>query len=235
MRKASATSAHSEGHGTPFNTAVANHLPADNMPDDERRLLTDQPVGWEYLLYAAALANGKRSLEVKWRHHQARNASTSQLRVLDDRQAISAIQIALDEVSNCMTALAKGFDSESQTNAFGPPGSPGNPERIRQLAGNLIDGYGDLLDWAARVGCLTSSGQCATLLGILPRVADKPLLQIREFIDRAVSTFNELPRRIQDSGGKATTIELELTVGRDNVAMERFNHELRRLKARFRA
>jgi DNA polymerase-3 subunit epsilon len=234
MRNDSAAPARSEGHATASRTADTAHAPPNNVPDDERRILTDRPVGWEYLLYAAALANGKRRLEVKWRRHQARKASTSQPRVLDDRQAIAETQIALNEVTACMTTIGKGFDAESQTNSFGPPGSPGDPERIRRLAANLIDGYDGLLDWAARVRGLTSSGQCATLLTILPTVADKPVLQIREFIDRAVSTFNEPPTRIQESSGKPTTIELELAVGPDKVVMDRFNQELQCLSAKIR-
>ena len=231
MKKNPAPQPGSNEHSTAFNTADAHDRTMDGPPEDERRLIIEKPDGWEYLLYAAALANGKRSLEVKWRHHQARRALTSGLRVLDDRQAVSEIQKALDEVSICMTTLGKGFDAESQLKAFGPPGTPGEAERIRQLAANLIGGYGGLLDWAARARSFTNSGQCATLLTLLPSLADKPILQVRDFIDRAVSTFNELPQRVRDGPGKPITIELELTIGPDDAAMARFNQELGRVKS----
>jgi hypothetical protein len=58
----------------------------------------------EYLLYAAALANAKQTLEVKWRHYQAQQPSRSERRVLDDGEALSKTQ-ALREISACMHVL----------------------------------------------------------------------------------------------------------------------------------
>src|SRR5262245_61731326 len=36
-------------------------------PEEKRALLSCRPGGWEYLLFAAVLLNGKEGLEMKWR------------------------------------------------------------------------------------------------------------------------------------------------------------------------
>lgn len=175
--------------GTPSRATTLAPIRDPRTPEQQRQLLAKRPPGWEYLLFAGVLAQGKDALEPKWRDHQLRYARVTG-QSLDDSQVGPFIAAAMNEPSAFIENLNRVFNHQAQDLAFGPPGVSGDPARIEHLGHRLVAIYEDFLDWSARLRGTVTSSKYRRLLDLAASIADMPATQIRDFMAQYVANMN---------------------------------------------
>lgn len=201
------------------------------VPRTEAELATvadKRPVGWEYLLFAGNLLIGRAALEPKYHDHEMRVGVPTAERV-DNDTAIAFIKGSLDGVTGQIANFNALFEREVQERAFGLPGQPGDPARIRQFALRLTGTYEGFLDCAARLRGVSKPSSFRQLFELQARLLDGPISAYRAFVDHYAKTLEEeLPKVV---AGKVVELELTLTLDMDPVALAAFSAETERLKA----
>jgi hypothetical protein len=198
-------------------------------PEQQRQLLGERPPGWEYLLFAGILAQGKDALEPKWRDHQLRYVRVTG-QSLDDSQVGPFIDAAMNEPLAFVENLNRVFDRRAQELAFGPPGVSGDPARIEHLGHRLVAIYEDFLDWSARLRGTVTPSEYRKLLDLAASTADLPATQIRDFIDQYVATADRLPELLAEPGDKPVHLTSVLELDIDKRIVAEYNREFRRLR-----
>ncbi|MGW5410102.1 hypothetical protein [Actinomadura geliboluensis] len=177
-------------------------IPANKI---ERNLLISQtPPGWEYLLFAGTLSMGKRRLEDKWRDYCTGYGRRNR-NYLDERAAIFQLQNVWEDGVLIASGIMSVFNDRVKLDAFGAPGSPGDPDAIMHLADRIVSAYEDLLDWASDIrGAVypTSMKRAAELAAL---VAGQPAEDIRSFIDQVVSEVERLPSLLAEDSEPFST------------------------------
>lgn len=197
--------------------------------DEKSRLRVEQPRGWEYLLFASVLADGKEALEAKWRDHELGYVRPSGRR-LTDPEAVELLTTATSEVMEYIKNLERALDPRFQELAFGRPGEPGDPDRIEHLAGRTIIVYEDLLDWAARLRSAQVSERFRRAVQLVASLVDLPLKQVRTFVDRCVAEFDRIPALLAAPDRERININLTLKLDIDPATSHAFQREMDRLR-----
>jgi TIR domain len=200
-------------------------------PEQQRRLLDQRPPGWEYLLFAGVLAQGKDALEPKWRDHQLRYAHPSGIS-LDDSEVMAFHSAALNEAQAYAGNVTKVLNRQTTEWAFGTPRTSGDPANIEYLGKRLIEIYEDFLDWSARIRGVTIPADFRRLFDITARFMDTPISEIRDFIDHYVSEAERLPEKLASDDDTPIAMTFELVLSIDDRTVAEGNRELRRLRRR---
>lgn len=167
--------------------------------------------GWEERLYADVIRRRRDALEPKWCDHELGYARRDGA-LLDARAVLRFLSDRFDDLATCGPNMTKVFDPQMWQRAFAPPG---NPVLIEHLAARLADGYEQMLDLAAAIRGARVPPAILPLMEAATRVIDRPLTDVRDYLDRVVATAVPLPR-------------LVLTI--DDEAERRFTAEAARVR-----
>lgn len=209
---------------------VAVSRPVDRVPrtpEEEAYLLTSQPDGWEYLLFASVLRRRLQALDPKWRDHVVGYRQPAAA-ALDEGETHEMMSSVFAEMRPVIGNVERLLSEESQLRCFGAPGEPGDQEQIQHLAERLIDVYRELLDWSARVRGAAVPERYERLFEIASKYVDGPIRQFREFVDRVVAEMDRVPAALRDE--TPFTIALTLTLELDDGVEDEFSRELARLE-----
>jgi hypothetical protein len=193
-----------------------------------QELVAGRPDGWEFLLFAAVLLQGKNDLELRWRDHQLR-LPTADYHRLDEEEVAGYLGAAFGRLGWTLGPIERVF--AAQEDAFGKPGEPGDVALIEHFAGWVIEVYRRLLDWAATVRSVDVPEEFELAVELASQAADLPLERIRSFIDETVAAVDQLPAKLTAPESKREPIELRLTLTleADNELMGAAVDELRRV------
>lgn len=207
----------------------------DRVPrtaEERSALLTLKPDGWEYLLFAAALYQGKTDLEMKWHDHEmpphrAAFPAPSGISPTD------YLGKKVGEMAGIVEAAMQVFPPDKQEKAFGKPGEPGDQVRIEHFANRIVESYEKLLDWAKGIHEFEPPGYLVEVCEVLPHMADRPLEGFREFIDGLVAQADRIPDFIADPDPEKgrLVIELDLVLKMDDDVTNEFSRRLKRAEA----
>jgi len=200
-------------------------------PDQQRQLLAQRPDGWEYLLFAGVLAQGKAALEPKWRDHQLRYMRRRGPK-LDESQAIAFIQGAFSEMTAAAGNAGRLLEPSVTESAFGPLGTPGDPQQIEYLGQRLVAVYEEFLDWAARVRGVAIPDTLERAFELAASFADTPIAEIREFMDQIIAAMERLPKQLAEPDDTPITQSFALILTVDDRIAREFGRELKRLRRR---
>ena len=195
----------------------------------QRALLKERPPFWEYLLFAGVLYQGKLNLEQKWYDHQIHYARPNGQRFKDTKNAAEFLGGQLSDVAKIVSGTVLAFDTVFQEQAFGAPGSAGDPLRIEYMSRHLLINYEELLDRAAAIRGASISKDLTNLFELTARFLDKPISGIREFIDDMAREVEKIPEHLKRADGEHLQINLNLALTTDPVIQEAINGELRNL------
>lgn len=172
-----------------------------------------QPAGWEYRLFADAARQGLRDLDAKRRDHAM--AFGRAVRTFgNDAEALDYFATSTQAFDKIIESIREVLSPENQEWAFGAAGQAGDAERIRHVASRFVEVYEGLLDWAADLRGTTTPVRLRQLYQVTARLADEPLKQIEEFLERfATQESGELRLEIDyDSGAvKAELAKVQTT------------------------
>ena len=194
--------------------------------DNRTALLADRPSGWEFLLFAGVLKEGKDRLELRWRDHQLR-LPTGEYHRVDEEDVATYLGAAFGRLSWIISAIQPVF--EGQEDAFGRPGEPGDPALIEHLGGWVVTVYDRLLEWAGTVRSADVGEDFAKAADLCSRSADMPIAAIRAFIDETVAKTEEVGRQLAlpEADRKPIRFEVTLTINADDELMQAAVEELK--------
>lgn len=193
------------------------------------QMLRLRPPGWEWMLLGTDLQLGMAGLEEKYRDHQLRTpARTGQHLSLED--ALVRLDTLGTDAVNIAESIMGIFSEEAQLRAFGKPGEPGDEAYIHQLAARLVGVYEQLMDWAAEQRGLAVPMDLRDAFGVAARFVDRPVEQIREFVERYVASVDQIPEHIAKPEPKEPLVtELALALSMDDGVMQEFADALDRV------
>lgn len=176
----------------------------------QNELIREKPRWWEFRLYAGALMQGRIELEGKWHDHDLRLPRGPRRIPSESPSAVLSRETA--ELSRYMETLDRVFDPEVLESAFGPPGTPGDPRRILHVARGVLQVYESMMDWAAELRSTSLASDYHDILELTARMADGPVRQTRDFIQRAADQIARIPLLIEEAEGKGATTESPMEV-----------------------
>jgi hypothetical protein len=210
----------------------------ERVPRDAEELeavLRLKPAGWEYLLFAGYLFLGKQRLELRWRDHEVPPYAPKQ--AMDEAsEATTYLSAAFNRISDLIAALTRVFPPEVQAQAFGEPGEPGDPIRIEHFATRIVQTYEALLDWAASLRAVEPPAVLQPAFETGARMADQPMLEIRQFIEDSVRETDRIPTFVanHDEDDAPLEIRLDLILTMDEAVSAEFHRRLKRANRKLR-
>lgn len=206
----------------------------DRVPRTEherRSLLGTRPFAWEYFLFAATLFDGARRLEVKYRDHEVRFAPrTSQ--VVSGSDVFGFVSAKASELSMITRRINALLSPDVQARAFGGSGQPGDVDRIVHLASRIVSIYEDLMDWASDVRGTVVHQDARELVDLVAEMADRPVCEVRRFIDDCVRETDALRARFERE--ESVELVLRLIITSDDEVSRRLDKALSRARRRLR-
>jgi hypothetical protein len=195
--------------------------------DELAAIERERPEGWEYLLFAGALLVGRDDSEAGYRD---RRQATPDGEFLDSDSAMERLDVAFTELIRLTSATAAVLEPDVLEPAFGAPGEPGDARRILQLADSLVAKYRQLIGWSRTLRSVRVPSAFRDLYELAADLADRPIQEVRDFIDRTVETMDQLDAMLAAPDTGPIRIELELTLSVDEDLAERLLVERFRLQ-----
>jgi hypothetical protein len=199
------------------------------MPRDaaERaELIRVRPDGWEDVLFAGILKESKDALEPKWQEHWAGNDGSPR-RQLGSGDAMPFLREAFSELRGIARRVTDPiFDGDNQRLAFGTARVPGDPARIEELARGIATSYQAMLDRAGTVRRTRPPIAFARAFELAAGAADRPLIEIREFIEGVAGEVIQ-PCWLSVPPG---TVRRSLTLTVDKALLRELRAEVARLR-----
>ena len=196
---------------------------------DADALIRDRPPAWEYLLFAAVLKDGMDALETKWRDHELRLPGKARTRIEADEVAEFLGQ-AMGQLGSVIEPITRVFDGQQA--AFGAPGEPGDPVRIKHFADWVIRTYEEILDWEAEIRAAQVPEEFGRAVELLARSVDQPLNQFRRFVEDIEREVGRIPAHLAKSEAERQreplVIETTLVISVEDGVLDEALHELRR-------
>jgi 5-methylcytosine-specific restriction endonuclease McrA len=124
--------------------------------------------------------------------------------------------------------LERRISPESQRLAFGNPGEAGRQARIVALADDIMGFYSELLEVSAQLRAQGVPPKFRRLADICGEMADAPLDQFRDFIDRIIQQLDGVPSAVREKR-PVTLTKLIFNIAIDENVMERHRQEIARL------
>jgi hypothetical protein len=210
-------------------TARMEEPPIDRTPRNDTELqhvLTERPPGWEYMYFTGNLILFRDALEEKYHDHELRYPAAKGER-LDDDQALSYVQRALDDMRGHLDTFAALFEPAVMERAFGAPGHPGDPARIRKLAERLTGFYEAILDWSAHLRGVSKTATFRRIFELTARLPEKAARDYRAFVDDFARRLDESLPKV--AAGEQVELQLMLTIDIDPDALAALNEEIERV------
>jgi TIR domain len=199
-------------------------------PEQRRRVATERPGGWEYLLLAGAVWQEVHDIDAKFLDHQIGFAEMSG-QYVDSRAELSTlIQHKLHEAQHLIQKITMIISTENQEWAVGTLGNPGDAIRIERLAFRFGSCYQELLSWAASLRGVVAPDEFTPVLHLLARFTDEPIDEAREFSERLVSAaMRIIDYFAADEPRDPLNISLAFTLTLDDDLIQEFNRKLKSL------
>lgn len=114
-------------------------------PGHITRIAVDKDELWEFRLACALLKDRSRKIDERFAELES-GFVVRRTKFLPGPDTLNYIQDLLDDLLNTMQALSRIL-SEQLTPSFGPPGVPGDAEKIKAACDNLYSLYLTLFEW----------------------------------------------------------------------------------------
>jgi hypothetical protein len=209
------------------------------VPRDEAEtstLLDARPPGWEYLLFAGRLMQGRTALRIARREHELAVPS-GPYRRLDVDEVTDHLSTEFGHLSWVIEPMERLF--AAQEDAFGAPGESGDAELIEHFADWIVGVYRRLMDWASRIRSVDVPEEFEPAVKLWAHAADASIEEISDFIEATSTRLDEVAFAMADSPSGAQdepiSVELTLTLTVDDALVEEGLAMLRDAVARLEA
>ncbi len=201
-------------------------------PSADERLQTieaAQDPGWEYTLFAARLDIGATATAMSSSGVDDQGRTFNRpLKSLP--KVITLLKEDRERAIELVARLGNVLEQDRVAQAFGAPGSPGNPNLIVELAEDLIVTYADMLKWSVSAKPTKTSERFAHLVRLHSELLDQPIDQIDAYIERWNDFTDQLPDLIAQSQDVPIDQDMSLVITVDDDVLSRFVAEVDRLR-----
>jgi len=198
--------------------------------DQVCQLLTDRPPYWQFLLFAGLLIRGKGVLEPQWLAYERHTAQPTG-QVLPAPEALAIATATIGRIDTCLKIAVRNVNDAQAEGLFGADALP-EPAKIEHLVDGTIAAYKELLDIAAGARQASFPHELRNLQEMTAYVVDRPVRQIRSWIDRSVREMDHIPELIERAGGDIV-VDLSLTLESDDQLIAQIGNEVDQLKPRY--
>jgi hypothetical protein len=192
-------------------------------------LIHERAPGWEYLLYAGVLLQGRNALEVKW-HDEELGMARGEPLTLEPGAEFEYLSNEFSRLRVLVGSVQRVFEPAAQEQASGAPGEAGDPIRIENLARHVIGIYEGLLDWAARLRAVVPPDHLERTFELTALMAKAPIVQFRQFVDELVRELGKLPAHLASESEETLQIQVDLVLRIDPEVLAEFEAEMDRLR-----
>ena len=189
-------------------------------------LLAQRPPGWEYLFFAAKLLAARDAPAVRGGDHEPRYVVPSS-EAVTDAAAPEYLQHVLDDIGWICDVAETLFQGTTLEAAFGPPGEPGDADRIEHLATHANSVYEGLAHIGSRVRSAPRPDQWDATFNAVARFVDRPVSSYRAWVDDVVRECDRIPGAI--ARGEPLEVHLEWVLEIDGESLAAFSNELHRV------
>lgn len=196
-------------------------------------LLAVRPNHWEYWLFAGALRVGLEALEEKYRDYWLGFASLSGTVHLNGQDAMTFLREVLVRQELLLTNFNAVFASDALTQAFGPPGEPGDAALIKHLASRFLNIYETFMDEAAYVRGTYLPEEFQEAKDAVAEFGKSAVAEMRAFVHRCIEVTGSIPELVAEHDQAAGPLHVDLTVTLtiDPAVVARFHTGLQRAVA----
>lgn len=215
--------------GRPDASAVWDGLWMPRSASHLAQILDQKPPGWEWLAFGAHLWIGMGGQRARYRTHRRGCATRTSEDRLGSEEAIPHLAGAMAAGGLLLESIVALTSEEGQERAFGPPGTPGRPQEIRDLANGLVSGYVALMDWGGDLRGTSVPCRYKRVYRAAARMMDGPIEQIRHFVAALADQLDAIPQHVASGSTRKLTITMTLALSIRQDDQERFDRALRRL------
>ncbi|WP_437925280.1 toll/interleukin-1 receptor domain-containing protein [Sorangium sp. So ce291] len=168
--------AHNHEHPTTGSIAVDPHVEQElirslvekhSLTQGARRILEQKPFAWEGLFFSRVLMDELERIS-DLRRDLKYGVSRGPVIRLGDLEVLGWISGQLAEIRHVAGSIVAVTNSGLEE-AMGPPGVPGDPEKIAYVARRIVDGCREAIDWTFRMRRLSVDEEFDKLVSIMQR------------------------------------------------------------------
>lgn len=179
-----------------------------------KRIIAERPVGWEYELFGALIADGiAQSDELR----VAARASTPSID--NPMNAFDLLQTSMQETALCASSVETIFDVHRMQAAFGLPGKSGDAVLIGQVASDVVSLYEKIGISSDQLSAVGLPPRLTRFDGLQVRMNDALRRQIREFSDELSRAVARVPEMLCQPVAQREHVRLVLA-SRVDLAMQ---------------
>lgn len=205
---------------------AAPQLAIGNVPSSRDRrteLVTSRPRFWEFLLFAEVLSREMERIEPKWRRYSGKGARPAGP-ILSDHDVFQVVSTLVRRGQADIDELVNSFESYARQ-AFGAPGSPGDPTQIEYVATWWASKFEDLLDLVIATTDAPTSTDIAPLAKASVALFDGRIRQLYAWFERTLIDIAHLRDDVALAPGQKRSLDLSLRLRVDDEAAAWFNRE----------
>jgi uncharacterized protein DUF4062 len=192
----------------------------ERLEGEALRIALERPKAWEYRLFSQVLVDEVgRCQDLKREYEIGVVLGFGNYVPLEDFASWALGR--LSELSRTAQVLVK-LTNEVSLEAFGPLGTPGDPEAIIFVACRIGEVYRYALEWAQGVRRAAADERLLAVLTELAEFADDMIRQIEDFGPRFLTQINEA--LLQSEGAEPIVVEFLFEITVPNI--ERFEGAL---------
>ena len=180
-----------------------------NLKPRALNIISEKPKGWEYLLFFQVWAD-----EIDNCSDKIENSEADQNSYRHSAEEFEWLGAASSEFLSMIEELDK-LTNVSAPESFGPPGQPGDVEKIVKVSNDLAEVYENMLKWVHQVQRKNFSAPQAKLSAAIQRMASPVIQSIQRFPRESLLKVEDTLAR-QKQSGQPAKLELTLNVNVDS-------------------
>lgn len=184
--------------------------------------------GWEIELLAHTLRDALAAQDGRFRGGAVDQEPRS---IGDLKSAVEHVSIEIAVLRAILGELRQLWSQAALEEAIGKPGEPGDPERIRHLAGEIGAHYGLILCWANSVRSISVPSAASSLYEVLASYAVRPAEQLHTAVNDFVTSARAAVRALRAGDRTPRDLALHVRLTPDLDAEQALQHELARVAA----
>lgn len=195
-----------------------------HLQGEALRLVVARPVAWEYRLFSQVLSDEMaRYKPLKMDFKYGVNFGTGER--VEGLEIYKWILKKIDEARRIIDAV-EPLTNVALPEAFGPPGTAGDPEHIVYVAQKLVEVYRNAIEWTLDFRRVDADEDFHNLVRLSSKMLSNTIGEIEEFSKSMSEQLNEALKKIGSGEQQVVDLMLTLTI----PDMSELNKELKRLQ-----
>ena len=184
-------------------------LPTLQLGPESLRIYIEKPNGWEFLVFAKILYEHIQSHKRKRLDLELGISFGAVIDLKDHITAHNWISTKFTQITQIVENLTQALNS-GITKAVGPPGEPGDIQRIEHVASRIADGYAEAIDWTLEFQRVVVEPEHERLMKLTANFSSNMLAEIESY---SADLYDRIQHKLENhEPGEVVKFTLTLTV-----------------------